>query len=279
MVKILLLILFAVIFSLVQGIVYLILGTTPADEAKKQIKRIKNSRVVTRFILEKQIWLKKMGASIFLRDQLTVSQWYLAKVLMSLLLGGIALFVSGPIFKSDAAKMIAVVVGFIGFFLLDFVLRLQNKSSNDEMLSDIMEMSRSVLYGKKGGQYIVDALKDAVIVVENKRLKTALMNLRNNLDSGVSLNDCLDELEMSFANGEISSFCTVIKSLQATGQVNEALRTLENNIEREQVSVNKRRCLILEHKTMMYVIFIAMDLMLMIMYAIIMKLLALQIGF
>lgn len=279
MVKILILILFAVIFSLVQGIVYLILGTTPADEARKQIKKIKNSRVVTRFILEKQIWLKKMGASIFLRDQLTVSQWYLAKVLMSLLLGGIALFVSGPIFKSDAAKMIAVVVGFIGFFLLDFVLRLQNKSSNDEMLSDIMEMSRSVLYGKKGGQYIVDALKDAVIVVENKRLKTALMNLRNNLDSGVSLNDCLDELEMSFVNGEISSFCTVIKSLQATGQVNEALRTLENNIEREQVSVNKRRCLILEHKTMMYVIFIAMDLMLMIMYAIIMKLLALQIGF
>lgn len=279
MVKILILILFAVIFSLVQGIVYLILGTTPADEARKQIKKIKNSRVVTRFILEKQIWLKKMGASIFLRDQLTVSQWYLAKVLMSLLLGGIAFFVAGPIFKSDAAKMIAVVVGFIGFFLLDFVLRLQNKSSNDEMLSDIMEMSRSVLYGKKGGQYIVDALKDAVIVVENKRLKTALMNLRNNLDSGVSLNDCLDELEMSFANGEISSFCTVIKSLQATGQVNEALRTLENNIEREQVSVNKRRCLILEHKTMMYVIFIAMDLMLMIMYAIIMKLLALQIGF
>ena len=279
MVKILILILFAVIFSLVQGIVYLILGTTPADEAKKQIKRIKNSRVVTRFILEKQIWLKKMGASIFLRDQLTVSQWYLAKVLMSLLLGGIAFFVAGPIFKSDAAKMIAVVVGFIGFFLLDFVLRLQNKSSNDEMLSDIMEMSRSVLYGKKGGQYIVDALKDAVIVVENKRLKTALMNLRNNLDSGVSLNDCLDELEMSFANGEISSFCTVIKSLQATGQVNEALRTLENNIEREQVSVNKRRCLILEHKTMMYVIFIAMDLMAMILYCIIMKLLEMQIGF
>ena len=279
MVKIIILLLFAVIFSLVQGIVYLILGTTPAKEAKKQIKRIKNSRMVTRFILEKQLWLKKMGASIFLKDQLTVSQWYLAKTLMALMLGGLSYFVAGAIFKADSAKFIAVVVGIIGFFLLDFVLRLQNKSSNDEMLSDIMEMSRSVLYGKKGGQYIVDALKDAVIVVENKRLKTALMNLRNNLDSGVSLNDCLDELEMSFANGEISSFCTVIKSLQATGQVNEALRTLENNIEREQISVNKRRCLILEHKTMMYVIFIAMDLMLMIMYAIIMKLLALQIGF
>ena len=89
----------------------------------------------------------------------------------------------------------------------------------------------------------------------------------------------MDELELSFSNGEISSFCTVIKSLQSTGQVDEALRTLENNIEREQTSVNKRRCLILEHKTMMYVIFIAMDLMAMILYCIIMKLLEMQIGF
>ena len=142
-----------------------------------------------------------------------------------------------------------------------------------------MEMSRSVLYGKRGGQFIADALKDAVIVVENKRLKTALMKLRNDLDSGMGLNECLDELELSFSNGEISSFCTVIKSLQSTGQVDEALKTLESNIEREQISVNKKRCLMLEHKTMMYVIFIAMDLMAMILYCIIMKLLEMQIGF
>ena len=140
-------------------------------------------------------------------------------------------------------------------------------------------MSRSVLYGKRGGQYIADALKDAVIVVENKRLKTALMRLRNDLDAGRSLDECLDELEMSFSNGEISAFCTVIKSLQSTGQVDEALRTLENNIEREQVSVNKRRCMILEHKTMMYVIFIAMDILAMILFCIIMKLFELTAGF
>jgi type II secretory pathway component PulF len=109
-------------------------------------------------------------------------------------------------------------------------VKLQNQSSNDAMMSDIMEMSRSVLYGKRGGQYIADALKDSVIVVENKRLKTALMKLRSELDSGRPLDSCLDELEMSFSNGEISSFCTVIKSLQSTGQVDEALRTLENNI-------------------------------------------------
>lgn len=108
------------------------------------------------------------------------------------------------------------MVAVIGWFFLDIFLRVTNKSSNDEMMPDIMEMSRSVLYAKRGGQYIADALKDAVIVVENKRLKTALMQLRNDMDSGRNLDECLQEMEMSFSNGEISSFCTVIKSLQTS---------------------------------------------------------------
>lgn len=271
--------LFVLLFGIVQGIVYLIQGTTPVKEAKKQLERIRNSQGFTRFIYDKQIALKKMGAGVLLKDRLTVSQWYLYKALMAGLFGLIAFFISAGVIKSDMAKPISIFAAVIGWAFLDLLLRLQNKSSNDEMMPDIMEMSRSVLYGKRGGQYIADALRDAVIVVENKRLKTAFMRLRNDLDSGIGLDECLDELELSFSNGEISSFCTVIKSLQSTGQVDEALRTLENNIEREQASVNKRRCVILEHKTMMYVIFIAMDLMVMILYCIIMKLLEMQIGF
>lgn len=279
MIKILYALLFIIIFSLAQGIVYLIKGTTPAKEAKKTIGKIKHSSVLTKFVAEKQIELKKMGAGVLLKDQMTVSQWYMFKALMAAAFGMIVFFIVSGIMDSPVGKPLTVIVAVAGWFFLDLLLRLQNKSSNDEMMPDIMEMSRSVLYGKRGGQYIADALKDSVIIVENKRLKTALMKLRNELDSGKSLDSCLDELEMSFSNGEISSFCTVIKSLQSTGQVDEALRTLENNIEREQVSVNKKRCIMLEHKTMMYVIFIAMDILAMILYCIIIKLLELQLGF
>lgn len=279
MIRILYALLFIIIFSMVQGIVYLISGTTPAKEAKKTIGKIKHSAVLTKFVAEKQIELKKMGAEVLLKDQMTVSQWYMFKALMATAFGMIVYFIVSGVMDSPVGKPLTVIAAVAGWFFLDLLLRLQNKSSNDEMMPDIMEMSRSVLYGKRGGQYIADALKDSVIVVENKRLKTALIKLRNELDSGRSLDSCLDELEMSFSNGEISSFCTVIKSLQSTGQVDEALRTLENNIEREQVSVNKKRCIMLEHKTMMYVIFIAMDILAMILYCIIIKLLELQLGF
>lgn len=279
MIGFLLLLLFFVIFGAVQSVMYLKYDTTPSKEAMKQIKKVQNSSVVRNLVVDKQIQLKKMGAGVLLKDQMTVSQWYLYKLLMAGLFFCICLFITDGVFHAKAAAPISIVAAVLGWFFLDFVLRSLNKSSNEDMMDDIMEMSRSVLYGKRGGQYIADALKDSVMVVENKRLKTALIQLRNDLDSGKSLDDCLQELEMSFSNGEISSFCTVIKSLQSTGQVDEALRTLENNIEREQVSVNKRRCVVLEQKTTIYVIMIAMDILGMLLYCIIMKLMDMQIGF
>ena len=254
-------------------------GTTPEKEARKQLKAIKNSDVVMRFLFDKQISLKRMGAGVLLKDQMSVGQWYLSKLLFAFSFGMCSFFMLQGLGIHSFKKGILLVSFVLGWFFLDFLLKAKNKASNDEMMPDIMEMSRSVLYGKRGGQYIADALKDAVIVVENKRLKSALLKLRTDLDAGKSLEECLSDLELSFSNAEISSFCTVIKSLQVTGQVDEALKTLEQNIEREQISVNKRRCLRLEQKTMLYVILIAMDILAMILYCIIMKLMELQIGF
>lgn len=279
MIQLFYLFLFILCFGIMQSIIYRMYGTTPEKEARKQLEAIKNSDIVMRFLLEKQITLKRMGAGVLLKDQMSVGQWYLSKLLFAFSFGLCSFFMLQGLGIHSFKKGILLVSFVLGWFFLDILLKAKNKASNDEMMPDIMEMSRSVLYGKRGGQYIADALKDAVIVVENKRLKSALLKLRTDLDAGKSLEECLSDLELSFSNAEISSFCTVIKSLQVTGQVDEALKTLEQNIEREQISVNKRRCLRLEQKTMLYVILIAMDILAMILYCIIMKLMELQIGF
>lgn len=279
MIQLFYLFLFILCFGIMQSIIYRMHGTTPEKEARKQLEAIKNSDVVMRFLLEKQITLKRMGAGVLLKDQMSVGQWYLSKLLFAFSFGLCSFFMLQGLGIHSFKKGILLFSFVLGWFFLDVLLKAKNKASNDEMMPDIMEMSRSVLYGKRGGQYIADALKDAVIVVENKRLKSALLKLRTDLDVGKSLEECLSDLELSFSNAEISSFCTVIKSLQVTGQVDEALKTLEQNIEREQISVNKRRCLRLEQKTMLYVILIAMDILAMILYCIIMKLMELQLRF
>ena len=273
------LVLFAAVFTFVQAIVMIALHTSQQEEARKQIKKVKEAKGFREFMHKKQIALKKHGADVFLSDGITVGQWYLYKTMIGAVFAFIALLITKGFMNSNLSPVITVLAGAVGWLFLDMYLRIANKSSNDEMMADICEMSRSVLYGKRGGQYIADALKDAVVVVENKRLKTALIKMRNDLEGGKAINNCLEDLELSFSNGEISAFCTVIKSLQTTGQVDESLKTLENNIEREQAGVNKRRLVILENKTMMYVMMIAFDILGVILYCIIMKLLEMQIAF
>ena len=278
-VGLLLFLIFALVFTTIQTLLLRKEGSDSKTYAKEQLENLKKGRHFQEFVLRKQIKLKKYGADIFVRDGILVSQWYLYKALFASVAGVITFVLSVKVFHADAGYIIAAAVTVFAWFFLDLYLSMENKQSNEAMMPDICEMSRSVLYGKRGGQYIIDAIKDACIVVENKRLKMGMIKLRSNLDAGRSLEESLNEFEMSFTTPEIASFCTVIKSLQTTGHVEEALKTLENNIERGQAGVNKRKCIVLENKTMVYVLLIAFDLLIMILYCIIMKLLDMQIAF
>jgi hypothetical protein len=278
-VGLLLFLIFALVFTTIQTLLLRKQGSDSKTYAKEQLENLKKGRHFQEFVLRKQIKLKKYGADIFLRDGILVSQWYLYKALFASVAGVITFVLSVKVFHADAGYIITAAVTAFAWFFLDLYLSMENKQSNEAMMPDICEMSRSVLYGKRGGQYIIDAIKDACIVVENKRLKMGMIKLRSNLDAGRNLEESLNEFEMSFTTPEIASFCTVIKSLQTTGHVEEALKTLENNIERGQAGVNKRKCIVLENKTMVYVLLIAFDLLIMILYCIIMKLLDMQIAF
>lgn len=278
-VGLLLFLIFALVFTTIQTLLLRKDGTDSKTYAKEQLENLKKGRHFQEFVLRKQIKLKKYGADIFVRDGILVSQWYLYKALFASVAGLITFVLSVKVFHADAGYIITAAVTAFAWFFLDLYLSMENKQSNEAMMPDICEMSRSVLYGKRGGQYIIDAIKDACIVVENKRLKMGMIKLRSNLDAGRSLEESLNEFEMSFTTPEIASICTVIKSLQTTGHVEEALKTLENNIERGQAGVNKRKCIVLENKTMVYVLLIAFDLLIMILYCIIMKLLDMQIAF
>ena len=270
---------FALIFTMIQSLLLSRRGTDVKSYAREQLEHLKKGKHFTEFMLCKQMKLKKYGADIFVRDGILVSQWYLYKALFAVVTGGITYLLAEKIFQVDKGYLITAGMVAVAWFFLDIYLSVKNRQSNEVMMSDICEMSRSVLYGKRGGQYIIDAIRDAVLVVENKRLKMGMIKLRSNLDAGRSLENSLNEFEMSFTTPEIASFCTVIKSLQTTGHVEEALKTLENNIERGQAGVNKRNCIVLENKTMVYVLLVAFDLLLMILYCIIMKLLDMQIAF
>ena len=226
--------------------------TSLSKIAKDELNRVKTSTKVMSWRINKETKLIKHGVDIFsLKDGFSLTKWYVNKALYASILALMGTFLNVVFTGGMYLSITIAVLVLFGYFLPDIMLHYQNDASNKDMMSDIMEMSRSVLYSNRGGQYITKSISDAMLVVENERLKIALLKLKYNIDSQKSLSEAIDEFESHFDNAEISAFCTVIRSLQETGQVNDALHTLRTNIEREQLSVNKRRCQKLESKTQM----------------------------
>ena len=74
-VGILMVVFFAAVFIFFQTIAMLALHTTPQEEARKQLKKVKEAKGFQEFVYQKQIRLKKMGADVFLSDGITVGHW------------------------------------------------------------------------------------------------------------------------------------------------------------------------------------------------------------
>lgn len=278
MIWLLFVLLFIFIFLAILFISLYLQGTSPKEEAVNFSEKYSLKIKKESFEEKKQKDIKRYGADVLLKDGITVKEWYSRKLMFSILFG-FFFFLFNKLFINDFLALTTLGGVILGWFIIDLDAYFLNKKSNSEMLPDILEMSRSILYGKKGGQFISDALKDSIIVVRNTRLKNALFHLKVDLNSGMSISDSLDDFESFFYNGEISSFCTIIKSLQQTGQVNDALNSLERNIEREENAINKKRNIVIEQKTSLIVLAIACDLIVLLIYCIADKLLMLASEF
>lgn len=260
-------ILFACLFIMVQNIVYATEGTSAAIEMQKVIRGVKENPKNVKWAARKYSELVRNGAKEYVSKDITLARWYIYKTVMGAVGFSIA-FMICKLTGRGQAPVIGIAVGLIGFFFLDIMVRTQNSAENDRMLPDIAEMSRSIMYSVKGGRYISDAIIDSTQVVENTRLKTALIALDGDIQKGQALTQALDDFEAKFNNLDIQALVAVIKSLQTTGQINDALDSLEHNTERAQQTVDKKKAQSLEDKTMLYVMLIAFDLVMIIMFCV-----------
>ncbi len=174
--------------------------TSLVKVVEDKITNYNNSEETMSARFRKETMLLRRGADFFvLKDGFTLIKWYTDKLLVSVVFTGVTVLLC-VLFKVPpvATLLAAVIIAIVGFVILDIILYVENTSSNKEMMNDIMEMSRSVLYSNRGGQYITKALSDAMLVVENERLKVALIRLKYNLDMHQPLARSIDEFESHF---------------------------------------------------------------------------------
>lgn len=174
--------------------------------------------------------MSRYGLMHLLHDyNIDAATFVIVKVVTGLLLGALGQsFVGNPL-----AKLAIFVVGVIvGFFIPDFIIKENNKSDNDAMLDDIINVYTMLKIHATSGVYITDSLIECQRAVANPRLKESFTELNNNiLSRKITIEEAVDLFNSRFESDHIDNLSVIIKQSLKTGRSSEVLTDISKQIE------------------------------------------------
>lgn len=187
-----------------------------------------------------QKFLKARGAVYMFGEMATPVTFLLVKLLAFLLL-----FMVGISFDSIPAGLI---LGVIGFFMPDILLNVSNSMDNDTMLSDIKCIYDTLRIQTKAGVFLSASLCECYLAVKNRRLKSALLELTNDISTRREIDDALERFNEKFDFGQIDIFCIVIRQSMESGRSVKVLEDLSLQMNDLQRAINMKEKEALDRK-------------------------------
>ena len=187
-----------------------------------------------------QKFLKTRGAVYMFGEMATPVTFLLVKLLAFLLL-----FMVGISFDSIPAGLI---LGVIGFFMPDILLNVSNSIDNDTMLSDIKCIYDTLRIQTKAGVFLSASLCECYLAVKNRRLKSALLELTNDISTRREIDDALERFNEKFDFGQIDIFCIVIRQSMESGRSVKVLEDLSLQMNDLQRAINMKEKEALDRK-------------------------------
>lgn len=187
-----------------------------------------------------QKFLKTRGAVYMFGEMATPVTFLLVKLLAFLLL-----FMVGIPFDSIPAGLI---LGVIGFFMPDILLHVSNSMDNDTMLSDIKCIYDTLRIQTKAGVFLSASLCECYLAVKNRRLKSALLELTNDISTRREIDDALERFNEKFDFGQIDIFCIVIRQSMESGRSVKVLEDLSLQMNDLQRAINMKEKEALDRK-------------------------------
>ena len=187
-----------------------------------------------------QKFLKTRGAVYMFGETATPVTFLLVKLLAFLLL-----FMVGISFNSIPAGLI---LGGLGFFMPDILLNVSNSMDNDTMLSDIKCIYDTLRIQTKAGVFLSASLCECYLAVKNRRLKSALLELTNDISTRREIDDALERFNEKFDFGQIDIFCIVIRQSMESGRSVKVLEDLSLQMNDLQRAINMKEKEALDRK-------------------------------
>ena len=143
---------------------------------------------------------------------------------------------------------LAFLLGITGFFLLDVLLTVSNSADNDAMLGDIKCIYDTLRIQTKAGVFLSASLSECYLAVRNRRLKSALLELTNDISTRRDIDDALERFNEKFDCGQIDIFCIVIRQSMESGRSVKLLEDLSLQMNDLQHAINMKEKEALDRK-------------------------------
>lgn len=143
---------------------------------------------------------------------------------------------------------LAFLLGVTGFFLPDVLLTISNSADNDAMLGDIKCIYDTLRIQTKAGVFLSASLSECYLAVRNRRLKSALLELTNDISTRRDIDDALERFNEKFDCGQIDIFCIVIRQSMESGRSVKILEDLSLQMNDLQHAINMKEKEALDRK-------------------------------
>lgn len=173
--------------------------------------------------------LSKYGVMAMFNDyRIEPSTFVIVKTVLAVGFVILGVMINAPV---PGKIVCAIVCGLVGFWVPDILIRISNKEDNENMLDDILEMYDILKIYTKAGAHVKEALIECQLQVKNKRLKTGLQELNNNMISGqTTMREAIDIFNARFSNDNIDDLCVILKQALVTGRSAKILSDISKQL-------------------------------------------------
>ena len=118
---------------------------------------------------EKRMYLSKMGVNYLMKRIVLPEEYFLFRLSLAIITGIIGVL--------SLNWGIGILIGILGFYIPEVVLKKSNEKNNTKMLKDIKIIYDTIQIKTQGGMFLTDAISECYRNVGNRRLKRALYEM------------------------------------------------------------------------------------------------------
>lgn len=140
-------------------------------------------------------------------------------------------------------SLVAGLFGGVLFYLMPmgFLLYL-NRQDNQRLLPELKLVYHAMEIQIRAGVYVTDALAECYGNVQEKRLRTALLELAGDIVMRADIYDAINSFQAKFDNRYVDSLCIIVLQALESGQAVELLGDLGEQIkDMEEVVLNRKK--------------------------------------